>query len=45
LSNPATNISLQVDKVALYQSTLTDAGSIYLALKEAELDQSGDHPV
>jgi 2'-5' RNA ligase len=30
----STNINLQVDRVALYQSTLTDAGSIYLALKE-----------
>ena len=43
--NQPTNISLQVDRIALYQSTLTDAGSIYLALKETELGQTGDHPV
>ena len=35
-----TNISLQVGKITFYQSTLTDAGSIYLALKETELSQS-----
>lgn len=43
--NQPTNIRLQVDKIALYQSTLTDAGSIYLALKEIELGQTGNHPV
>jgi len=41
--NQPTNIRLRVDKVALYQSTLTNTGSIYLALKEIELDQTGAH--
>ena len=39
--NQQTNISLQVGKVTFYQSTLTQAGSIYLALKETGLQQSG----
>jgi len=43
--NQSTNIRLQVDRIVLYQSTLTDAGSIYLALKETELGRTGDHPV
>ena len=43
--NQQTNIRLRVDKVALYQSTLTDTGSIYLALKEIELGQTGAHPL
>ena len=43
--NQPTNICLRVDKVALYQSTLTDTGSIYLALKEIELGQTGAHPL
>jgi 2'-5' RNA ligase len=38
--NQQTNISLQVGKVTFYQSTLTQAGSIYLALKETGLHQS-----
>jgi 2'-5' RNA ligase len=43
--NQETNIGLRVDKVALYQSTLTDTGSIYLALKEIELGHTGAHPL
>ena len=39
--NQQTNISLQVGKITFYQSTLTQAGSIYLALKETGLQQSG----
>lgn len=38
--NQQTNISLQVGKVTFYQSTLTQAGSTYLALKETGLPQS-----
>lgn len=43
--NQPTNINLQVDKITLYQSTLTRMGSVYVALKETELGQSGAHPV
>lgn len=43
--NQPTNIRLRVDKVALYQSTLTNTGSIYLALKEIELGQTDAHPL
>ena len=39
--NQQTNISLQVGKITFYQSTLNQAGSIYLALKETGLQQSG----
>lgn len=39
--NQQTNINLQVGKVTFYQSTLTQAGSIYLVLKETGLQQSG----
>lgn len=39
--NQQTNISLQVGKITFYQSTLTQAGSICLALKETGLQQSG----
>lgn len=45
LFNQQTNIRLRVDKVALYQSKLTDTGSIYLALKEIELGTTGAHPL
>ena len=37
----STNICLQVGKVTFYQSKLTQAGSIYLALKETELNKPG----
>jgi len=43
LLNQQTDICLRVDKIVLYQSTLTDTGSIYIALKEIELGQTGDH--
>ncbi len=33
-----TNINLTVKKITLYQSTLTPSGSIYLALKQIELE-------
>lgn len=39
--NQQTDISLQVGKITFYQSTLTQAGSIYLALKETALVKSG----
>ncbi len=35
--NQQTNINLKVNKITLYQSTLTQTGSIYLALKQIEL--------
>lgn len=35
--NQQTNINLEVNKIKLYQSTLTQTGSIYLALKQIEL--------
>lgn len=38
--NQKTNICLQVSKIAFYQSTLTQSGSIYLALKETGLQRS-----
>jgi len=38
------NIRLHVDRVTLYQSTLTPAGSVYRALKEAGLGQEGAGP-
>jgi len=38
----ATNIRLQVDKITLYQSTLTRSGRVYLKLKEVELGQHGN---
>lgn len=37
--NKQTNIKLQVGKITFYQSTLTQAGSIYLALKETALNK------
>lgn len=37
-----TNIQLHIDRVALYQSTLTPNGSVYLALKETVLGFTGD---
>jgi len=40
--NLQTNIKLRVDRITLYQSTLTSAGSIYLALNEIELGQPDD---
>ena len=39
--NRQTNISLQVGTVSFYQSTLTQSGSIYLALKETKLNKPG----
>jgi len=33
----STNIRLDITKITLYQSTLTDSGSIYSALKETQL--------
>jgi len=35
--NQPANINLDIDKVTLYQSTLTRTGSVYLALKETRL--------
>jgi len=39
--NRSTNISLQIGKVTFYQSTLSQAGSTYLALNETILNRSG----
>jgi len=38
------NINLQVDKITLYQSTLTETGSIYLPLKDTELGRADRRP-
>ena len=38
--NQETKISLQVGKITFYQSTLTQSGSVYLALKEKMLNKS-----
>lgn len=42
--NQPVNINLQVDKITLYQSTLTETGSIYLSLKDIELGQADRRP-
>jgi 2'-5' RNA ligase len=39
------SITLRIDRIMLYQSTLTPAGSVYLALKETDLLQAGSSPV
>jgi 2'-5' RNA ligase len=42
--NQSANINLRVDKITLYQSTLTRMGSVYVALKETGLGHSGAGP-
>lgn len=42
--NQSTRINLQVNRITLYQSTLTETGSIYLPLKETELALADRRP-